>query len=56
VLKKDGQKAVDAEVPVRLWDSMFLLSRPTVSALSDKELPNNWRHGLDLFRCILVKT
>ena len=56
VLKQDGQKADDAEVPVRLWDSMFLLSRPTVPGLSDKELPNNWRHGMDLFRRILVKT
>ena len=56
VLKQDGQQPDDAEVPVRLWDSMFFLSRPTVPGLFDKELPNNWRHGLDLFRCILVKT
>jgi len=55
VLKQDGQKADDAAVPVRLWDSMFLLSRATIPEVQHRPVPDGWRRGLDLFRNLLIR-
>ena len=49
VLKQDGQKADDAEVPIHLWDSMFLRDREEDDCITHAVV-NDWQLGLRLFR------
>ena len=45
ILKQDGQKSDDAEVPIRLWDSMFCSSLPS------GDIPRvGWRMALSQLR------
>ena len=55
VLKQDGQKADDAEVPVQLWDYWFLRTWRTSSALGGRSIAPNWRRGLTLLRKGLIR-
>ena len=48
MVKVDGQKADDAEVPIELWDKMFALTWAT--NLPGIELPRGWRQALGSLR------
>ncbi|KAL7468881.1 hypothetical protein ACHAXS_009127 [Conticribra weissflogii] len=49
VVKKDGQKADDAEVPVHLWDSMWVHTIPT-DFVKQPTPGSEWRNLLRLLR------
>ena len=52
VLKQEGQKSDNAEVPVRLWDTMYFLSLSPEQRL---RLPSNWRKLLALLRLHAIR-
>ena len=49
LVKKDGQKADDATVPIHLWDFTFHADQKGDTTITSP-LPGDWQTGLSMFR------